>query len=237
MSFDLNLNTACNHEIFRELSLIDSTRHILRLDKPLAVTASLSVYATDNLIPASMYTIIDDPQHNGNKVISFKQKWKSPTDYFETTYYTIAQYCPKCVNTNYLDDITYDVRGDLIENRDETLLLQNAEKFTITNMGSNVFYTFIGTSLVSLIGSKVSNPSFMISQITSEISRAFQKFKDIQSQYQLTGRAMTPGETLKTVNNIQVTQDLNDPTIMRAQVDLEAVSGKTVTYVQYLKIS
>jgi hypothetical protein len=238
MSFDINLTTTCNHEVFRELSVIDSDRRILRTDKPIASTSTLKVYATDNLIPESLYTFVDDPAQEikRSKVVHFKDKWKSPTDYFEISYLTLVQYCAKCVGSGYLDDISYDVRGNLPILRDEYLLMQNVEKFMITRINSNPFHSFLGTSLEGLIGTRVVNSSFLVSQITAEISRALNKLKDLQSQYKQTGRPVTEGELLQSVESITVTQDEADPTVYRANVVVTAVSGKTVQFEQLLKI-
>lgn len=241
MSFDLNLTTACDHLVYKELSLLDSTAKILRPDKPIAITATLKLYATENLVPQNMYTIINDPQpppigEDRLKVIRFKSKWRSPRDYFQICYQTLSGYCAKCAGTNYLDDITYDVRGDAFTIRNERLLMQNVEKFVVTTLGSNAFHDFIGTSLINLIGSRISSVSFLSSQITSEISRTLQKFQSLQSQYKATGRAVTDGEMLQSINSINVTQDVNDPTIFNADVSVSAVSGKTVEFTQRLKV-
>lgn len=239
MSFDLNLTTLCDHKVFRELTLIDTDRRSIRLAMPLASNNSVRLYATDNLLPSSMYSIENDPTQievNQAKMIVLNDKWQSPSDYFEVTYVTLAGFCTKCNGGNYLDDISYDVRGALVEQRDEYLLMQNVEKFIITTISSNPFHSYIGTGLKGLIGSKITNFGFLVSQITSEITRALQKFQDLQSQYQLTGRVVTPGELLQTVNSIDVLPDADDPTIVRATVSVTAQSGKTVTFTQVLKL-
>jgi hypothetical protein len=239
MSFDLNLSTACNHEVYRELSLIDESLRIVRLDKPLAVASTLKLYAADNLVPAGMYTIIDDPQQievQRSKVIMFTRPWRSAQDYFETTYTTLPSFCAKCSGSNYLDDVQFDVRGGLQMLRDEKLLLQNVEKFIVTRINSNPFHLGIGTSLTGLIGTKITNITFLVSRITAEISKALQKLQGLQSQLRLTGRKMSAGETLQAVNEVKVTQNESDPTVMTALIAVTAASGKTVEYIQYLKI-
>ena len=149
MSFDLNLTTLCNHAVFRELMVVDQDLHILRTDKPLASAGTVQVYATDNLIPPSMYLVTDDPQDQTDKIIYLKDKWRSPTDYFEISYVTLLNYCPKCSGTKYLDDISYNVLGDLTEVRDEAAMMQNVEKFTITRINSNPFHVYIGIGRAS----------------------------------------------------------------------------------------
>ena len=237
MSFDLNLTTPCDHLIYRELYVLDKDARTIRLVRPVAATATVQVFATDNLIPSTMYILEDDntdPEHK-KKIIKFKDKWRSPTDYFEISYTTLSGYCSKCAGVNWFDDISYDVRGNLLTVRDEKLLMQNVEKFTVTKINSNSFHVFIGTGLIDLIGTRISNPNFLIAQITNEESRTLQKLQELQSTYQLTGRIVTPGEMLQSIDNIQVSQD-DDPTMLRMDVSVTAQSGKTVEFTQYLKV-
>lgn len=239
MSFDLNITSLCNHLVYRELALIDKDRRTIRLEKPIGATLNLQVYAADNLIPNTYYEIAQDPVQismNRDRIVYFYERWKSPSDYFEISYITIPSYCSKCGGGNYLDDVQLNIRGDLLTLRDEQLLMQNVEKFIITSLNSNPFHSFIGTNLTGLIGTRISNVSFLLTQITAEISRTLQKFQDLQSQYQLTGRAISPGEILATIDDIQVTQDTIDPSIMRANVIVTAQSGETVQFTQVLKL-
>ena len=235
MSFDLNLTTPCDHRIFRELTVLDSDARTLTLEMPVAAEAPVKVYATENIVPPGMYTIANDDL-SMRKIIKFKDKWKSPTDYFETTYVTLPEYCSKCSGIRFIDDISYNVKGDLLTVRDEKLLMQNVEKFTVTRTGSNSFHAFVGTGLVGLIGSKITNAEFLNSQIKSEETRTLQKLQELQTTYQATGRTVTKGELLKSVENIQVTRDADDPTIFRMDVAVMSVSGKTVEFTQYLKV-
>jgi hypothetical protein len=161
MSFDLNLNTACNHKIFRELVTLEDDLRSLRVQKPLAAS-NVDVYASDNFIPKSNYIIIYDSltlSIQQPRMIYLKKKWKSTEDFFEISYVTLKGFCPKCVGLGEIDDISYDVRGGLLSIRDENLLLQNMEKFTVTNLQSNPFHLFIGTSLVKLLGQKIGDMS------------------------------------------------------------------------------
>jgi hypothetical protein len=238
MSFDLNLTTPCDHLVFRELTVLDNDARTIHFEKPVAVTSTVQVFAADNLLPSSLYNIVEDKTdllHQAS-VIKFSDKWRSPTDYFEISYTTIPTYCSKCAGNKFIDDISYDVRGDLLTVRNEKLLMQSVEKFTVTRINSNPFHPFVGTGLIGLIGTRVTNPSFLVSQITAEESKTLQKLQDLQSQYQLTGREVTEGEMLQSIDNIQVTQDQDDPTILRMDVTVTAQSGQTVEFTQYLKV-
>jgi hypothetical protein len=186
-----------------------------------------------------MYEIVNDPHEidvNQDRVIRFIEKWRDLSDYFETTYVTQSSFCTKCNGNLYLDDISYDVQKSLLEIRNEHLLMQNVEKFVVTIINSNPFHLFIGTGLVGLIGKRISNFNFLASQITSEINRTLQKLQDLQGQYQMTGRAVTRGELLASVNDVQAVQDTKDPSIVRVNVTVTAQSGKTVQFTQIIRI-
>lgn len=239
MSYDLNLSTVCNHKIFRELVILERDRRSIRMARPLASASNLKLYASNDLIPKTMYDIIYDSNSQTLKqarMVYFKQKWRSYNDYFEVTYITTKENCSKCMGRTTLDDISYNVRGELYLNRNESLLLQNMEKFTVTEIESNPFHEFIGTSLVSLLGEKVSDPDFLTNKIIQEINQTLNKFSDLQNQYKQAGRTLTDGEQLESIDNVQVLFDEDDPTILRSDITVSAKSGKSVTFSQYLQL-
>jgi hypothetical protein len=238
MSFDLSLPTVCNHTIYKELVDLGEDHRTLRLAQPMAAS-NVKVYASNDLVPSSLYSIEYDPETitiNQPRVIIFNDPWQQIEDYFEVTYVTLKGFCNKCAGLEYLDDISYDVRGGLSLNRNEYLLLQNLEKFTVTEKVSNPFHTFIGTTLVKLLGQKITDPTFISSRITQEINTTLAILKSLQDQYKSTGRNITDGERLDAVENVKVRFDEEDPSIIRVDVTARAVSGRSVDYSQYLKI-
>jgi len=238
MTFDLNLTTLCDHVVFRELAVLADDLRSITLQKPLA-SSKITMYATDNLVPESMYKIVDDSLSLDpvlTRKIYLNQEWRTTYDYFEVTYNTIINYCTKCMASKYLDDISYDVKGGIYIQRDERLLMQNVEKFVITRINSNTFHTFIGTSIEGLIGSRLSNVGFLITQLKAEVTRTLQKFQDLQAQYRETGRAMSSGEILQSIDNVAVTQDVNDPTVFRIAITVTAESNQTVTFEQLIRL-
>jgi hypothetical protein len=239
MSFDLNLNTLCDHAVFREMAFVQDDRRTIRLGEPLGAINSVQLYASDNMVPTNMYEVVSAPNEvdlNRDKIIWFKEKWKDLSDFFEINYVTQPSFCVKCAGNNYLDDISYNVRKELLETQNEYLLMQNVEKFIVTILNSNPFHLFIGTGLVGLIGKRISNFNFLSTQITSEINRALQKLQDLQGQYQMAGRTVTQGELLASIDDIQVVQDTNDPSVVRVNVTVSAQSGKTVEFTQIIRI-
>jgi hypothetical protein len=237
MSFDLNLLTVCNHRIYRELVDLAPDRRSLRVAQPIA-SSNVEVFASNDEIPSSDYTLIYDPlaiNVQQPRMIFLNKKWDSLEDYFEVGYNTLSGFCPKCAGLKTIDDISYDVKGELYTIRNEALLLQNLEKFTVTEIRSNPFHTFIGTGLVSMLGTKYSDAAYMSTKITQEITTSLNVLKDLQDQYQFSGRSMTDGELLDNIDNVRVSIDRNDPTIIRADVTATAKSGKSVDYSQFLR--
>lgn len=239
MSFDLQLPTVCSHRVFREGVTLEDDFRSIRPSKPLAASININLYASENLIPKTMYSIIFDPDAinvNQPRMIYLRNNWRSPSDYFELSYVTFRSTCPRCSGLEVLDDISYDSVGALKTVRDEKLLLQNVEKFTVTEIGSNYFHKFIGTSIVTFLGERVLDTDYLANKITQEINMTLNKFQNMQEQYQLTGRPVTDGEILETIENIEVTSDDDDPTILRAEVTIIARSGKRAQFAQYLRI-
>ena len=239
MSFDLNLIAVCDHWMYKEEVSLESDLKTIRLSRPLAA-ASVELMASDDIVPTADYIIVydtsaEDPEFS--RLIKFKKKWHSPEDYFQISYYTIKDWCPKCAGLDVINDISYNVRGGLLEVRNEKLLLQNLEKFVVTEAGSNPFHNYIGTSIISYLGEKVSDENFISTKITAEISTTLGALKSMQEQYVKTGRSVTDGELLDRVGNIIVNFDTKDPTILYAEVVCRAKSGKSVDYTQTLKIA
>ena len=236
MSFDIKLTTKCDHLIYREQTTIDSDQHTIRTAYPIASIGTVKVYVCGNLIPNTMYNVVNDFNDPTVRVIYLKNRWKSPTDYFEINYLTTINYCNKCLGSGYYDDLSYDTQGNLAVVKDEYLLMQNVEKFTITKITSNPFHQEIGSALESLIGQRVTNISFLISQITSQVTMSLKKLQDFQTQLIKTGREVSLGEQLQAVISVNVTQNPNDPTILNVTVNVVEASGKTVSFEQIIKV-
>ena len=239
MSFDLNLQTVCNHKIYKERVTLGDDRRSLRLSSPLS-SAFLDVFASDDVVPKPYYSIVSDPEAIDtyqNRMVLLKKKWRSVEDYFDVSYVTVKSYCPKCAGLEVIDDISMNVRGDLYTIRNENLLMQNLEKFTVTELQSNPFQVFVGTNLVKLIGQKMVDTSYLTSRITTEVTGTLQVLKSLQTQYKAAGRVVTNGELLDSINSVKVSFDNIDPSILHVDVSVRAVSGKSVDYTQLLKVA
>ena len=240
MSFDLNLNTVCDHRIDKEAVTLGTDRRSIIASKPIA-SSNVSVFASNELVSKALYNLVLDPTQNipinQSRKVYLTFKWRSVEDYFELSYNTISGYCPKCVGLNNINDVSYTIEGNFYTIRNEPLLLQNLEKFTVTELQSNPFQLFIGTSLVLLLGQRVTDTSYISTRITQEINNTLQTLKSLQTNLTYAKRAVTSGELLDKVVTIKVNFDTNDPSILRALIVAQAQSGKTVTFTQFLKVA
>lgn len=238
MSYDLKITTICNHRIYRELVLLEDDRRSIRMSQPLAAS-NTELYASDDLVPKSEYEIIYDSNSltvQQPRMLLLNHKWRALEDYFELNYVTLKGFCPKCAGLEVIDDIDYDIRGDLIVLRNEELLLQNLEKFTVTEKETNPFHTYIGTFLVKLLGQKIIDSSYISTKITQEISATLDVLRSLQDQYRFTERPVSDGELLDEVQNVEIRFDVDDPTIIRTDITVTAKSGRTVDYSQFLQL-
>jgi hypothetical protein len=240
MSFDLNLNTVCDHRIDKESVTLDTDRRSIRASKPIA-SSNVDVFASTDQLVRSLYNLVYDSKQNipinQNRKVYLAFKWRSPEDFFELSYNTISSYCPKCVGLNQINDISYNVEGDFLVLRNEPLLLQNLEKFTVTELQSNPFQLFIGTNLVKLLGQRITDTSYIATKITQEINTTLQTFKSLQTNLTYAKRAVTQGELLDKVTTIKVNFSKVDPSILTAYIEAQAQSGKGVSFTQFLKVA
>jgi hypothetical protein len=240
MSFDLNLNTVCDHRIDKELVTLDTDLRSIRASKPIA-SSNVDVFASTDQLAKSLYNLVYDSKQNipinQNRKVYLTFKWRSLEDFFELSYNTISSYCPKCVGFNQINDISYNVEGDFLILRNEPLLLQNLEKFTVTELQSNPFQLFVGTNLVKLLGQRITDTSYIATKITQEINTTLQTFKSLQTNLTYAKRTVTQGELLDKVTTIKVNFSKADPSILTAYIEAQAKSGKDVSFTQFLKVA
>ena len=240
MSFDLNLNTVCDHRIDKESVTLDTDRRSIRASKPIA-SSNVTIFASSDQLAKNLYGLVFDSAQNipinQNRKVYLTFKWRSPEDFFQLSYNTISNYCPKCVGFDQINDVSYNVEGDFYTLRNEPLLLQNLEKFTVTELQSNPFQLFIGTNLVKLLGQRITDTGYVSTKITQEINTTLQVLKGLQENLRFTNRAVTDGELLDKVVNVKVNFGQDDPSIIQAFVVAQAKSGQGVNFTQFLKIA
>jgi hypothetical protein len=159
------------------------------------------------------------------RLIVFDTPLKSSDDIFEVSYVTRREDCRRCQGLGIENDIRHNDIGEpeFVEGID--LLVQEVEKIVFTIKGSNIFYTWYGTSINSLVGSKiVAGGRFLETQLVSEINTTLERYRNIKVQ-QAKYQPVRDQEFLMKVKSVIVTQDPDDPTIFRVKVDLQNRAG------------
>lgn len=178
-------------------------------------------YVSRVVVPG--WTLQKPPNHPDpeERYIVFKEPLKSQDDIIELSYFTKRENCRRCQGLVTEHDFRYDSKGDPIFTGGLPLLVQEVEKLVFTIKGSNIFYTWYGTSISDLIGSKiVRGGRFIETQLASEISGALATYKNIKEQ-QARYQPVSEQEALLRVQNIEVQQDQFDPTYFRVTIALQ----------------
>ena len=239
MSTDIKIQNNCDHLINWEQLNFEADMRTIYPSYFIASVSSLSLRINNVIIDATNYVIasrttegpLDPPLY-----VYMNSKNRLYLPIVEMQYTVPAAYCPKCVGLKVLDDLIYSPYGDIAITSKEALLVQNLEKYIVTNIGSNVFVPWVGTSIVTLIGSKITDPAITKSRIVEQVNDAINKLKSVQSQLQNANRTLDPGEIFDRLLGIDV-QNTDDPTIVFLTVSFTAKSGNTLEYSQYIELS
>lgn len=183
-------------------------------------------YRNEKVIPGWNFIKDEDQFNEDNKKIVFERALDSVDDIIELSYYTRQEDCRRCKGVGVEQDIRHDQSGDPVFTEDEELLLQEVQKTVFTRKGSNVFFKWYGTSLVDSIGEKVFEGGEAVrSQITSEISNALDRYRQIKVQ-QSNIQPVSNEEFLLQIRNIRVEQGV-DPSVFRVEIDIVNKNNET----------
>ena len=156
--------------------------------------------------------------------IAFDQPVKSGM-YFTVTYTVAPNLCLRCLTTEVENDYRFDSQGNTMVVRDENLLYQSVLKVILTDIRSNIYYSWYGSTLSSLIGSKVLGGSAAgIRQSVTTALTTFQNLQNSLAKYQ----QITPKERLFAVDGVGVTPSSTDPTVFLIEVNVRNYSGDPV---------
>ena len=123
-------------------------------------------------------------------------------NFFEVTYFTARETCPRChgIGIEY-DYVPYlDGDPDIVEN--EELLVQMVEKIILTILGTDPFAGWYGTDLLTLVGTKIVD--FIQREISRQISTALSRLQNIHAQQQRV-QQVTDAEFLAPLDQVNVT--------------------------------
>ena len=240
MSIDFKIQNQCDHVINWEQIPLQSDRKTFYLSYPLGAEASLSIRMNNVVLLRSSFNVTTQPGANNGiyskTYVTFKDSTKLYSPIVEARYTAASSYCPKCAGVKYLDDIIYGPNKDIVTVKDEYLLIQTLEKFIVTRVNSNPFHTWIGTSLHTLIGTKILDMDYLNSKIFDDVKKSVEDLKKTQDQYIKSGRAVSQGELFGELLSIDVQQDNTDPSTIQVVVKFTSRSGRALLFEQLLEL-
>jgi len=164
------------------------------------------------------WTLVGDPSSlpdRPTRLIVFDEPLRSASNFVEISYSTVLSECRRCGGTGYEHDWRYDINGNLIEIRDEGLLIQELQKDFYTIRGSNQFHTWYGTGLLDAIGKKLASDGFTQNFIAADIQQAFSRWQKIKTQQEeKIQQEVTDREYPLRLLSVNLEQSTQDPTVI-----------------------
>lgn len=195
-------------------------------------------YRGQQLAPG--WTLVSDPTTLADRparLIIFDEPLKSGSDFVEISYSTVKEECRRCGGSGFENDWRYDVNGDLVEIRDEGLLIQELQKDFYTIRGTNQFHTWYGTGIIEAIGKKLAAGGFAQNLIVSDIHQAFARWQDIKRQQEeKLGQLVTDREFPFRLLSVNLEQSNQDPTVIFVTCVVQNRSSDPIQLTRGLRI-
>jgi phage baseplate assembly protein W len=219
MTFDLRIEQVCTHLVVDEVLTLESDLRTIRTLRPIAnaqVEVKINGFLVEDPSDATNgYVLVRDPRaiDPTARLLKFRSLRKATDEYYEVTYYTRASECRRCMGLRIENDYRYTLDGQLETVVEEEKLIQEVKKIVTTLVTSNPFHTWYGTSIPALIGGKISNAGFIRTKLMNEITVALTQYASLQRQQaRLQEGKVTPGERFSKLLQVQVDQDVTEPT-------------------------
>jgi len=163
------------------------------------------------------------------RVIVFDQPTRGFNDYVEIDYTTVRSECRRCGGLGVENDWRYNVNGDVIEVRNEALLIQEIQKIMFTVQGSNIFNTWYGTNILNTVGKKLSASGIIQSFIVSDVRDAFRRWQSIKRQQEENvGQIVSDEEYPFQILELRLVPDPSDPTILFINATIQNRSSRQI---------
>lgn len=157
--------------------------------------------------------------------IQFK-KTLDPEGLLEISYTTEKKYCRRCGSSGVENDFRFGIDGQLNKVRDTDLLYQNIAKTLLTEVGSNPYHKWYGSSAMSLIGQK-NNAAISVAlqlsvqQALDKLIRLQQGLKKVQN--------ISLEERILSVQSVQVSQLNDNATALLCNVVVRSGANRPVS--------
>jgi hypothetical protein len=178
-------------------------------------------------------TLSDRP----TRLIVFDRPLRSASDYAEISYTTLRQDCRRCGGAGVENDWRYGTTGEVVQVRDEALLIQELQKLFVTVRGSNRFHPQYGTGLIESVGKKLVLQGFAQNLIVNDLYESFSRWQEIKrKQEEQVGQEVTDAEFPFRLLRATVAQNQDDPTVINVSLTIQSRSRKTLQIERGLKV-
>lgn len=182
--------------------------------------------------PIPGWTLVHDPRSLSNRptrYIVFDEPLRGFQDFVEIAYATVRQECRRCGGIGVENDWVYNINGDVIEVRDETLLIQEVQKVVYTIQGSNPFHSWYGTNLLNSIAKKQTGSGLLQNLISADIREAFRRWQAIKRQQEeAVGQYVSDEEYPFRILETRLTPSDSDPTVIYVKVTVQNRSARPI---------
>jgi len=145
---------------------------------------------------------------------------------FKVTYAAPPQRCLRCGGTLIENDYRFTPQGFVLLIDNENLLYQASLKIILTDLGSNPYHTWYGTTIRGRIGSKAIGGVAAV--INEDVRRALDKFQTIQEE-QAKYQVVTFKERLYRVLSVQTTVSPDNPYTFLVDVVVQNAASDPIT--------
>jgi len=237
---ELKIEQVCTHLVVDEVSTIENDLRTVKTLRPLAnsqVELKINGFlVTDVGNTTYGFRLVRDASSLDPtaRLVQFRSLRRATDEFYELTYYTRSSECRRCHGLRMEHDYRYNINGTLLTVRNEKKLVQDMKKIVLTAISSNPFHRWYGTSIPSLIGSKVTNAAIIRSKMESDIRVAIRRYTDTQTKQMrallsISGASVDPRERFGTLLKLQVQQDTLEPTAFNIQIAFTNRSAEIVT--------
>ena len=164
------------------------------------------------------------PDEITNRYIRFRKPLRG-NPMIKVSYSAPVQRCLRCQATFVENDYRFDEAGSAILIQNEDLLYQAVLKILLTDLGSNPFHTWYGTSIRERIGTKA---LMGVSSVLSEdVRKALVKLQSLQTE-QSKYQQVTFRERLYAILGVSVKRHQQDPSTFLIDVTVQNASATPI---------
>jgi hypothetical protein len=238
MSYDFDtLGIACDHYLVRERLFVHAqdgrTLHSvadpsMRLRGPINAKSLTRLRVNGILVakdhPVYGWDLYDDelsvPPEKKMKVV-FTRPVRYQSLLIEVEYQSSAPYCLKCGGKGVLNDIQVTSMNSLRRVIMRRKLAQRGLKFLLTSQCN--FYPNLTCRLRDFVGAKF-GISLTEEDISMEAGSALDRLRSVQG-YQAQVQKLSPEETLRSIDGVEVNRDPDDPTMVYVALNVSGYKG------------